>query len=95
MHNQKNENTHFDGVVRWFNDKKGYGFIDCLELDTEVKNKAIYVHYSHVMTNEKFKTLSKGQHVTFEISNTDKGLMAVNVREQKIQKVHATVVSNQ
>ena len=75
----KKEERKFKGTVLWFNDKLGYGFVVCPEL-----TRNIFVHYSRLQNGEKWKSLSKGQFVTFEITETDKGLMAVNVEEQKI-----------
>ena len=63
MGNNK-EKHEFVGTVDWFNDNYGYGFISCEEVSPE---KSIYVHFSHIMTDESFKTLSKGQYVTFQI----------------------------
>ena len=60
------------GVVKWFNDAKGYGFIA-----TEEGND-IFVHYSAI-TMEGRKTLREGQQVEFEISEGPKGPQAANV----------------
>ena len=81
----------YTGKIKWFNDALGYGFIDCPDL-CKSEDRGIYVHYSRVQSNEVFKTLSKGQFVTFEVVQSDKGLMAVNVREDKIIKANATIV---
>lgn len=76
------------GTVLWFRDNLGYGFIETSELkNDEGGDRSIFCHYSRIMTEEKFKTLSKGQVVQFEIAETVKGLMAVNVRENKIEKL--------
>jgi len=66
------------GKVKWFNDKKGYGFIV-----PEDGSKELFVHHSSIQ-GEGFKTLNEGQEVEFDMENTDKGPKAVNVR--KIQK---------
>lgn len=60
------------GIVQWFNDSKGYGFIST---DT---CKDVYVHYTSIVSNG-FKTLSEGQAVEFELINTLKGPVASNV----------------
>lgn len=62
------------GKVKWFNNDKGYGFVDYKE------NEDIFVHYSAIK-QDGFKTLSEGQLVEFELIETDKGLQAVNVVE--------------
>lgn len=61
------------GKVKWFNNKLGYGFI---KNDNE---KDIFVHYSNIVSEKKFKKLYKGQKVQFNISETDRGMQAVNV----------------
>lgn len=61
------------GRVKWFNDAKGYGFIETSE------GKDIFVHFSAVQM-EGFKTLSEGQIVTFDIVDGAKGPQAANVR---------------
>ena len=60
------------GRVKWFNDVKGFGFIE-RENDTDV-----FVHYSEIQM-KGHKTLQEGQNVEFDISDSEKGLIAVNV----------------
>ncbi len=62
------------GKVKWFNNDKGYGFVDYKE------NEDIFVHYSAIK-QDGFKTLSEGQIVEFDLIETEKGLQAVNVVE--------------
>ena len=61
-----------NGKVKWFNDAKGYGFIETTE------GKDIFVHYSAIQ-KDGFKTLSEGQEVTFDIVEGAKGPQAANV----------------
>jgi CspA family cold shock protein len=61
------------GVVKWFNDKKGYGFIRCDSIDND-----IFVHYSAINQNG-FKTLLQGQQVQFDLDSNPKGARASNV----------------
>ncbi len=61
------------GVVKWFNDRKGYGFIE-----PENGGKDLFVHYSSV-EGEGFRSLSEGQPVEFEIADSDRGPRAINV----------------
>ncbi len=63
-----------EGRVKWFNDQKGYGFI---EMDG---GQDIFVHYSAI-EGKGFKTLTEGQAVTFEIEQGPKGPQATNVRK--------------
>lgn len=62
------------GSVKWFDDRKGYGFIarDC--------GKDIFVHFSAIQ-GAGFKTLSEGEEVEFEIVNGPKGEQATNVQK--------------
>ena len=61
------------GHVKWFSEKKGYGFI------TQEDGNDIFVHYSAI-TKDGFKTLHEGEEVEFEITQGDKGLQATQVR---------------
>ena len=60
------------GVVKWFDVKKGYGFINRDE------GNDVFVHYSSIHGDD-FKKLEEGQKVTFVVSETDKGLQAQDV----------------
>ncbi|KPK04889.1 MAG: cold-shock protein [Gemmatimonas sp. SG8_28] len=61
------------GTVKWFNDKKGYGFIT-----PENGEKDCFVHFSAIQA-DGFKSLKEGQRVEFEIVGGDKGPAAQNV----------------
>ena len=61
-----------NGIVKWFNAEKGYGFIQLEEGDD------IFVHYSAIQ-EEGFKTLEEGQSVAFDIIEGDRGPQATNV----------------
>lgn len=64
------------GVVKWFNDAKGFGFIE------HTSGKDVFVHYS-VIESEGFKTLKDGEEVLYEIKEGPKGLHAIKVRKAK------------
>ena len=68
------------GKVKWFNNEKGYGFIEYKVQED------IFVHYSSILS-QGFKTLVEGQYVEFELVETDKGLQAKNVVEIKTELV--------
>lgn len=61
------------GVVKWFSDQKGYGFIT-----PDGGAKDVFVHFS-ALQGEGFKTLSEGQRVSFEVVQGPKGEQAANV----------------
>ena len=61
-----------EGTVKWFNDEKGFGFIE------QEGGKDVFVHYRAIQS-EGYKTLPEGQKVTFEIEEGQKGLQAANV----------------
>ncbi len=60
------------GVVKWFNDRKGFGFIKVDE------NQDVFVHYS-ALQGEGFKTLKEGESVEFDLVEGAKGPQAANV----------------
>lgn len=61
------------GTVKWFNNTKGFGFIT-MEDGTD-----IFVHYSGIVSDKKFKSITEGQTVEFEITDGEKGNQAINV----------------
>ncbi len=61
------------GTVKWFNESKGYGFIE------QEDGADLFVHYSSI-TAEGFKTLHEGDKVEFDIEESPKGPRAANVR---------------
>jgi CspA family cold shock protein len=61
------------GTVKWFNDSKGFGFIE------QPDGPDVFVHYSAIQGNG-FRSLSEGQSVEFEVKDGPKGLSAENVR---------------
>ena len=60
------------GKVKWFNSKKGYGFI------TNENGEDVFVHYSGI-NMEGYKTLADGVNVTYELVETERGVAAINV----------------
>ena len=64
--------TMANGIVKWFSDQKGYGFIE------QEDGPDVFVHYSGV-NGDGFKALREGDQVTFDIEQGKKGPAAVNV----------------
>ncbi|RDL45443.1 cold-shock protein [Marinomonas piezotolerans] len=68
--------ARFFGKVRWFNDTKGVGFIKREGADD------VFVHYKAILA-DGHKTLKKGQSVSFEVTQTDFGVQAAEVKLEK------------
>ncbi len=62
----------FEGTVKWFNETKGFGFIQ------QDNGPDVFVHFSAI-SNDGFKTLAEGQRVQFDVVEGEKGLKAANV----------------
>ncbi len=61
-----------EGTIKWFNEKKGFGFIQ------QDNGPDVFVHYSSIVA-DGFKTLAEGQRVKFDIEDGNKGPKAINV----------------
>lgn len=62
------------GIVKWFNDQKGYGFIE------QDNGEDIFVHYTEIQTSG-FRSLAEGDRVNFEVGEGKKGPAAQNVQK--------------
>lgn len=63
-----------EGTVKWFSEKKGYGFI------TMEEGNDLFVHHSSI-DMPGFKTLNEGEKVSFEVEETERGPQATNVKK--------------
>ena len=63
-----------NGTVKWFNAKKGYGFIIGKD------GNEYFVHYSKIVSDKKYKALKNGNDVTFDIETSEDKTMAINVK---------------
>jgi len=63
-----------NGMVKWFNERKGYGFIQ------QENGEDIFVHYSSI-NMPGYKSLAEGEQVTFEVEKGDRGPVAKNVQK--------------
>lgn len=61
-----------EGMVKWFSDKKGYGFIE------QENGPDVFVHFSSI-SSSGFKTLAEGDRVTFDVEENERGPVAKNV----------------
>ncbi len=62
-----------EGTVKWFNDSKGFGFIE------QDGGEDVFVHFSAIAGDDGFKSLAEGDSVEFEVQQGPKGLQAANV----------------
>lgn len=72
MSERESGGFHRQGTVRWFNNRRGYGFIECEDGDD------VFVHHSAIQM-EGYRTLREGQHVQFTVEQGAKGPEATNV----------------
>lgn len=63
-----------EGIVLWFDDERGIGFVETAD------GKEVFVHHSSI-NMEGFRTLSQGDHISFVIEATNRGLEAKNVKK--------------
>ncbi|MEO8033872.1 MAG: cold-shock protein [Acidobacteriota bacterium] len=68
------------GVVKWFNNDKGYGFI---KRDT---GDDVFVHHTSIVEQSGYRTLNEGERVEFDVKQGPKGLQAENVRKADQQQ---------
>jgi|DEB19_MinimDraft_3_1074340.scaffolds.fasta_scaffold123066_1 CspA family cold shock protein len=81
------ESSTLKGVVKWFNDAKGFGFIE------HTSGRDVFVHYS-VIASEGFKTLKDGETVEYELKEGPKGLQASKVLRTTAPESSDTLTSD-
>ncbi len=67
--------ANFTGIVKWFDNERGYGFISTNE------GNDVFVHHSNIKEDGTNKDLYEGESVTFDIIQADKGPSAINVHK--------------
>lgn len=65
----------YTGIVKWFDNERGFGFISCNKGDD------VYVHHSQIKEKGHEKDLHEGQEVSFDIIQEQKGPSAINVQK--------------
>jgi CspA family cold shock protein len=69
----------YNGQVKWFNDKNGYGFITMID-EGDFKGHNLFVHHTSITPKvSEYKSLTKGEYVSFNVSKNDVGPQASNV----------------
>ncbi len=71
----------YNGKVRWFDEKKGFGFI------ARENARDVFVHYSAIQ-EKGFRTLHEGQPVTFDIAEGPHGVHAINVMKEAMDELN-------
>ncbi len=71
-----------DGNVKWFNPRKGYGFIEVSD------GREVFVHYASI-AGDGYRTLVEGEPVTFDVVEGEKGPRAENVAQKTAPKAEA------
>ena len=77
------------GTVKFFNEKKGYGFI------TKEDGNDVFVHFTSIESEDDFKTLKEGQAVEFDIESDDRGDKAVKVTAASVSYTHLTLPTSE
>ncbi|MGL5328454.1 MAG: cold-shock protein [Peptostreptococcaceae bacterium] len=67
--------ANYNGVVKWFNAVKGYGFI------TSDSGEDVFVHFSNIKEEGNEKTLHEGEEVSFDMVQAERGMSAINVHK--------------
>ena len=79
-----------NGTVKWFNNKRGYGFI------TGEDSKEYFVHYSKIVSNKNFKSLKQNNNVTFDTETDEAGrVFAVNIQKRITPVIKEVVAANE
>jgi len=67
----------YTGVVKWYNNKKGYGFI------SGNGGEDVFVHHSQIKENGNIKDLHEGENITYDTKTSERGLQAINVQRME------------
>ena len=70
------EKKKMTGIVKWFNNQKGYGFI------TNENGEDVFMHYSGIVSDKNYKSVENFSKVTFDVKEVDGRIQAINIQKQ-------------
>ena len=82
------------GIVKWWDTKKGYGYITCTDEGMPENGKDYFCHFSKIESDHRFKKLGDGWEVVFTIKSSDKGDMVGWCKTTKVVKPEAAENAN-
>ena len=66
-------NNRLTGVVKWFDSRKGFGFTTCLSEDHELTGKDVFLHFTSITVENRYKKVFPGEYISFEVGQNNDG----------------------